>query len=245
MSDELDDLDSLAAEYVLGTLDHAERQRAEDRRVRDQAFDQRIDNWTRRLSPLADAVPAAEPPPEVWQGIEKALNLEAPPEAAPATTPSPRPAAARFAAGIWRIWAVGATAAAAALAFHITTIDVAPQETRFVAVLSETPASPAWVVTVDTAAQQLTIRPVADVQVADNSLELWLVAGGDAAPQSLGLLDPGNQVALPIAAVYEQATFGETALAVSLEPVGGSPTGLPTGPILYQGAILPATDTPL
>jgi anti-sigma-K factor RskA len=28
-------------------------------------------------------------------------------------------------------------------------------------------------------------------------------------------------------------------LAVSIEPPGGSPTGLPTGPVRYKGSVLP------
>ncbi len=27
-------------------------------------------------------------------------------------------------------------------------------------------------------------------------------------------------------------------LAISLEPIGGSPTGLPTGPVVFQGVLL-------
>ena len=245
MTDELDDLEALAADYVLGTLDADERRRAEDRRVRDQEFDQRIREWTTRLGPLADAVPAVPPPPAVWQRIEKDLEPQRKSGGSVAGIGPDRRPTSRSATGIWRLWAMGATAAAAALAVYVATTEPPTPDTRFVAVLSESPASPAWVVTVDTVALTMTIRPVADIEVADNSLELWLVRTGEEAPRSLGLLDPGGEIALPIATVYRPDEPGDAALAVSLEPVGGSPTGLPTGPILYHGTLLPVAGTTL
>lgn len=127
------------------------------------------------------------------------------------------------------------TAGLAALLF-VAPLPFAPvPESRFVAVLSEGPASPAWLVTVDITEQQLTIRPVTELAAKNKSYELWVVAGGDAPPRSLGLLDPLQQINLPIAAELATPT---AALAVSLEPAGGSPTGLPTGPVVYQGALL-------
>ena len=245
MTDELDDLEALAADYVLGTLGADERRRAENLRVRDPGFDQLVGEWSRRLSPLADAVPARPPPPGVWEKIERSIG-ERQGTITPIAAGRPdRRSGAGPATGLWRLWAVGATAAAAALAFHVATTEPPAPDTRFVAVLSESPDSPAWVVTVDTAALSMTIRPVTDIQVADNSLELWLVRSGEEAPRSLGLLDPGGEIALPIATVYRPDEPGDAALAVSLEPVGGSPTGQPTGPVLYHGALLRVGGTPL
>ena len=66
---------------------------------------------------------------------------------------------------------------------------------------------------------------------ADKSFELWLIRPGQAAPVPLGLMPvrAGEQVAL-----RSKTPLGEgIAFAVSLEPRGGSPTGLPTGPVLH------------
>lgn len=41
----------------------------------------------------------------------------------------------------------------------------------------------------------------------------------------------------PLATQAGESLSGIPALAVSLEPPGGSPTGQPTGPVLYSGAI--------
>lgn len=91
----------------------------------------------------------------------------------------------------------------------------------------------------DIAKRVLTIRPVADVAPGDQALELWLVASDDAPPRSLGLLNSNASSSLVLPAAWTNTEAAPAVLAISLEPVGGSPTGLPTGPVVYQGSILP------
>ena len=62
MTDELDDLEALAADYVLGTLDIPERWRVEKRMRTEPAFEALVRDWSRRLTPLAEAVPPVDPP---------------------------------------------------------------------------------------------------------------------------------------------------------------------------------------
>jgi len=67
---------------------------------------------------------------------------------------------------------------------------------------------------------------------AGRSLELWaLPASG--APRSLGLISARD------ASVVQRGRVSKdvTGLAVSLEPAGGSPTGAPTGPVLFVGEL--------
>jgi anti-sigma-K factor RskA len=75
----------------------------------------------------------------------------------------------------------------------------------------------------------LVVRPTASISVpTDKDLELWALPPGETRPQSLGVLPPaGGQRIAPLAP--------NTQLLVSLEPKGGSPTGQPTGPVLYGG----------
>ena len=54
MNDELDDIEALAAEYVLGSLDPTERERAERLMARDPAFARLVEDWTKRLTPIAE-----------------------------------------------------------------------------------------------------------------------------------------------------------------------------------------------
>ena len=234
MTDELDPREAMAADYVLGTLDHGERQRAEDLIARDAGFAQLVDDWAQRLSPLAEAVDPVEPPDHVWQGIQAALPADAPRQA---VRDDKVPLFDRL--GFWRWTTAIACGAAAMLAVYIGTgPSIGPVQDKYVAVLNDERANPAWLVTVDLREQNMTIRPVQDVTVADKSYELWIIAEDAPQPVSLGLLSPEQPIAIPIAATLQQGVPMGSALAVSLEPSGGSPTGLPTGPVLFQGALL-------
>jgi anti-sigma-K factor RskA len=90
--------------------------------------------------------------------------------------------------------------------------------------------TPVLVATAD-ARGALTIRPNGTIVVpSDRDLELWALAKGDTRPRSLGVLPAaGRQLTA--------ALTPETQLLVSLEPPGGSPTGQPTGPVLYGGTL--------
>ncbi len=66
---EEDDIDGLAAEYVLGSLDAAERAGVEARRRSDASFVASVEAWQRRLAPLSEQLPGVTPPPELFGGI--------------------------------------------------------------------------------------------------------------------------------------------------------------------------------
>jgi anti-sigma-K factor RskA len=53
----------------------------------------------------------------------------------------------------------------------------------------------------------------------------------EVAPRSRGLLPGGSGTV----ALRSKVLAGADTLAVSLEPAGGSPTGKPTGPIVFAG----------
>jgi anti-sigma-K factor RskA len=78
---------------------------------------------------------------------------------------------------------------------------------------------------------------VADLAIArDRALELWMLPDGRP-PQSLGLVPATGIERVPLRSPVGVALQGIPALAVSLEPPGGSPTGAPTGPVLYTGRV--------
>ncbi len=230
MTDDLEDLEALAADYVLGTLEEAERRRAAALTESDPAFARLVEAWSQRLAPIQEAIPPVDPPPQLWHRIEAALPR-------PAARPPRTPLWHRI--GFWRWWSLGTSAVAAAFAFYVAAIELGPKpEERFVAVLSSADQEAAWLVTVDVKAGSLTIRPVLDVAAANQDYELWLIPGPETVPRSLGLLDQEQEVAIPIALDVQRAVTNAPVLAVSLEPAGGSPTGLPTGPVLFQGKLL-------
>jgi anti-sigma-K factor RskA len=239
MTDELDETETLAAEYVLGTLEPTARAAVQQRLRTDAELARLVELWEQRLTPLAAGVPPVEPPPAAWLGIAQALAAEA----RPATVRRVRVSRHGFRHSVtfWRRCALGAAALAAVLALYIVGTTLHPLRApaaRYVAVLDRGAASPALIATVEPALGRITIRPLALAAADNHALELWLIAGHNRPPRSLGLLDPQRETALELPAQVEEAVEPSAALAVSLEPPGGSPTGQPTGPVLYQGALL-------
>lgn len=226
---ETEDLSALAGEYVLGTLSPDERRGADARLVSDPAFRAAVAAWERRLQPLADAAPAATLPADMLDRIMARIGRGA----EPATDGNV--VALRRSLNRWRIsTAVLGAAAAALVAFVVIDRNVVvPPQTEYVAVLTAEGAKPAFVATVNVEKGTLSIRRVGDAAPADKSYELWAVEG-NTAPKSLGVVDASLSRTVTVPA------SGELTLAISLEPKGGSPSGVATGPILYTGSLVPA-----
>ena len=220
----------LAAEFVLGILDAAAFRRAARRCDKDEGFARLVDRWAERLEPLAATLPPRAPDAAVWARIDRALDREEAPKATTQVLPT-RPRVWRFA------WGGAALAAAFALVLLVTG-DPGQAPLQAVAQLRPEGGAYTWIVGVDRDAGALTIRREG---VAPNrpqtSLELWLIAEGGS-PRSLGLLPQGTgtTLALPPDALRDLRP-GAT-LAVSLEPLGGSPGGAPTGPVLASTRLL-------
>ena len=66
---EEDDIDGLAAEYVLGSLDPAERRQVDARRSTDASLDEAIEAWQRRIGPLSELGPEVAPPAHLYKRI--------------------------------------------------------------------------------------------------------------------------------------------------------------------------------
>jgi anti-sigma-K factor RskA len=214
----------LAAEYALGTLPRRARQRFRRLMAADRELAGLVGDWARRLGPLDDATRAEEPPAWVWRAIERRI-------AATASPPSP----AWFGGlAVWRGLALAFGAAAAALVLYIALFFGPAPAPMVVAVLAGHGGAPGWVAVTGPKPGEVSFAAVApQPEAGPHAFELWAIAGGT--PQPLGLLpqSSGSSVALHVA----QLPLGGL-LAVSLEPPGGSPTGLPTGPVLYQGKAL-------
>jgi len=219
--------DALAAEYVLGTLPGRTRQRFERMMPDDPVLERAVHRWEERLLPFAEALPPVAPPARIWTAILGRVR---------ASGTARRPSFWES-LGWWRGLAIAGLAAVVALGVMLLRPE-APQET-LVAVLAGQDAKPALVATADRKGRLLTVKPLAPFTVAtDRVLQLWaLPQAGN--PRSLGLLGTGGitgVMRVPLQASAEQA-LQVPALAISLEPQGGSPTGLPTGPVLFTGAV--------
>lgn len=204
--------DALAAEYVLGTLDHAERLAAEARIARDPAFAAAVQAWENRLSGLNDGY-APVPVRDLLPGIEARLFPRAPSRGF------------RWLSG----WLAGALAAGAVAVAALVWLPILPPAAApVVAVLGRD--APLSFEARFRDGQLDVIRVSGEAAPTGQVQEVWLIAP-DAAPVSLGLI-PDRALSVP----YPDLPAGWT-LAVSLEPAGGSPTGAPTGPVLAAGVV--------
>lgn len=220
-----DDPDLRAAEYVLGTLDAQERAAMEGEAARDPVARARIQAWERRLGPLAMVIPVETPPPHVRAALLRRL-----PAAGRAELHQIE--ALRSQLRRWRVAAGGAGLLAAGLALVLTLGPwQRPSDGRYLAVVQGGGTLPALIVRVDTRTGVAMVRPVSAEAPADRSLEVWYV--GAQGPRPLGLVGTAvSQMRLPAGAAPDGV------IAVSVEPPGGSPTGQPTGPVVYTGKLI-------
>jgi len=230
MSDE--DLDGLAGEYVLGTLDLAERRTVAARRLREPALDAAILAWERRLSPLNLLGGEERPDDALFASISAALD---------AADNDPRIATLSRRVRRWQ-WVSGlAAAAAVVVVIGMQALTQWRQPQNFVALLAKDELSPAFIVSVNVASRELTIRPYVAQKPQGKSYELWLVNARYDQPRSLGVIGTGEFTRSASLARYSQDDVSSSVLAVSLEPEGGSPTGAPTGPVLFTGKLIQST----
>ncbi|AKJ67180.1 hypothetical protein PATSB16_08060 [Pandoraea thiooxydans] len=230
-------LDRLAAEYALGTLRGGARRRLETLAQRDQTVRRALLDWQDRLAALPELIPPHAPGAHVWHGVRRQLALEGVPPAAPAVSAVPLWSRLDF----WRKWALAASLATViAVVFAVRSLlpGLSPaQAPRYVAVLNDNQAHAGMLVSWNPAQRTLVLERLANYPLKPNqSLQLWgLPSGGR--PHSLGVLPEQGPLVLRLAQAPQFP-----ALAISVEPLGGSPDpNGPTGPVIYHGAVLPAT----
>ena len=219
--------DRLAAEYAAGTLRGAARRRFEALLPAHPVLREATLAWLERLMPLTAAIAPVQPSGEVWRRISDGIG-NSPPGAS-----DKRGAWVRL--SFWRGLAAFASVAAIGLALLLANPSAVPPPVVIVLAPTDAAASgalgPALVASISGDGATLVTRPIVPVAVrADRSLELWAVPK-QGAPRSLGVLSgTGGTVAL-----RAKVLAGTDTLAVTLEPAGGSPSGAPTGPIVYAG----------
>ena len=203
--------DALAAEYVLGVQDLAERSATETRVKRDPAFAALLTGWENRLSGLNDGF-ADAPAPNLLPRIEARLF--------PVAASRPRRLTSLR-------WLAGAAFAASLVIIGIATL--VPPRPDLVAVLATADNRLSYEVA--SFGTTLQITRVAGVPAVEGQVhELWVIAPGSA-PVSLGLLQDQ-----PLVVTYPVPPTGWV-LAVSVEPEGGSLTGQPTGPVILTAQV--------
>ncbi len=222
--------DFVAAEYVLGVLPEQERRDAARRIENDPEFARLVANWQRQFDPLNEQFqPVTAPNYLKGQVDQRLFGIDS----------------GRVAAGasFWNSLAFWRTVAVAALALVIFNVSreyvqrqAGSAPSQLIASMASDTGPLRSVAIFDDRSRKLKVTLVAGEIPQGKSLELWLIAGKDA-PVSLGVLKSPKitefAVSTPVAAKLRDGTT----LAISVEPVGGSPSGAPTGAVVAAGSV--------
>jgi anti-sigma-K factor RskA len=223
--------DAAAGEYVLGTLTAHDHAAVAAALPHDRALQAAVYAWQDRLLALSARAAPVTPRTSLWPRIDIALNALTPPRATNAATP-PLPWWQRL--RLWQGLSAAALAASLLLSVLLLQRPDAPPGTRYVAMLqSPTDQSTGWVVELQ--GDRLRLVPTAPSAATPpgRSLQFWTKLEGAAAPTSLGLVQAGQALELPLSRL--PGVGSQQLFEITLEPEGGSTVGRPTGPILYVG----------
>ncbi len=222
-------LDELAAQYVLGTLRGPARRRFERYCAGNVAALHAVRRWEDRLVDMVAGVVPVAPSALVWDRIKFRIRRDR----------ALRPKRGLSALGNWR-FAVAAGIAALAIAIGVWT-GFGPGSTQPFAKIVDQQQRQLWNIEAPRKRDELRVVAAADLKLDPaRAYELWALPGEGAAPVSLGLMPKSGRDTLELNDAQRLALSRSRQIAISLEPPGGSPTGAPTGPVLYVANVVAA-----
>nr|WP_298686952.1 anti-sigma factor [uncultured Dongia sp.] len=221
-----DDADLTAAEFVLGTLSNGERSALEARFAYYPSWRVLVGRWADRLQPLAEAIPPVEPPPALRARIMAAAKV----------TPF-----TRMLRTVPRsVWRIGSFASAAALLVAAMLLWPQAPMRMEIATIGDATVPALVTIAADADRTELIVSSGLPLPPVDRDFELWVIPS-DGSPRSLGVIAGAVETLVKLPAAVRAFIAADSVLAVSVEPVGGSPSGKPTGPVIYTGKIVSAT----
>lgn len=227
-----EDLELLAAEYALGTLEGAELDRARALEATADDFRARVESWRGHFLRFDDTAEPEAASEALWQRI--AASAGATPQLAVKTTQAPRRPGFWHNLALWRGLA-GAAALAAILLAAALVVQLArgPESPVHVAVLNTDDGRAAAVVNVY-ASGIAELVPLETIAVPQGRIiEVWTLQNREQGPVSIGRIDQARRIRLDLKNLPRPEA--NHLFELTLEPTGGSPTGKPTGPILMKG----------
>ena len=230
-----------AAEYVLGLLEGEALLAARGRLASQPEFRAAVEGWERRLAPMLDGYEEVPPPAELWGRIEQAIGTEGSGALGDLVRLRKRER-------LWKGYGAAMTALAAGLALVLGLRVAQPdaplperpapvaEAPALVASLASEAGDAALAVTVSADRRSMLVTPTRMAAASGRAHELWLIPASGT-PVSLGVIAPGAPRRHSIPAQLVPEVRADTALAVSVEPEGGSPTGQPTGPVVASAPL--------
>lgn len=257
--------DLFAGEYVLGVLDAGQRREAEARIAQDPAFARLVAEWEQRLAPLLAEFEGAEIPSHVWPRIRSRLGWPSVGDAAAPVAAAAAPKAGVWqSAGFWQ-GVAGLAVAAALAAVAIGPLGLLKPDTPDTRVVVQPPPLPTpdttppvedpdapkpvstllrddgstgWLASVDPTEGTVLMVPVpAAADAQGREPELWIIPPGGKA-QSLGIVSINRSHTVKVPDALRADLDKGAVLAITLEPKGGAPQGVATGPIIAKGDIV-------
>lgn len=211
---------TLAADYAIGVMPAAARRRFEQLLLEDAALRAELAHWQDSLASLTEALPEQPVPERVWQGITARIDPQK------LHVPQKR--------SFWNWMRVTAALCSLVVVVFLSVL-YNRDEARYSATLLTADSQPALRVLAHD--NYLQVEPLALAAVdPERSLELWAIPA-NGKPMSLGVIPASGKGKVELSDAQKVLIGKPIALAVSLEPKGGSPTGQPTGPVLYQGSL--------
>jgi len=231
-----DEHDRLAAEHVLGLLEGDELGIAERMMHTDAEFRASVEQWRRRFSEWDETAPDLPAEDALWRRIESGLGTMG----VHAATPAPTTSSPGLLKGLWESLAfwryLGMGAAMAALLLAIAAGVLAEKASRqpvLVAVLLTDANRPGAVLSTF-ADGRAELVPLGDMTIPHNhSIQVWTFPDPKGAPVSVGVVHAARTVLLNLEKLPQPQS--NQLFAISVEPLAGSPTGLPTGPVVMKG----------
>ncbi|WP_296257638.1 MULTISPECIES: anti-sigma factor [unclassified Pseudomonas] len=239
--DKIPDLDvqTLAGEYVLGTLTADQRTEVQERLSHDPALRKAIEGWNSRLLTLTALSEPQRPSSRLWKHIERNLGGRAFVQTKGKAQRNKRRTHWWDNAGLWRTLTAIGLAASVVLSTQLLGQVPTPPPPAYLAVLS-TPEhnAPGWVIQASNM-RGIQLVPVDRIEIPPGKvLQFWTQADDWPGPVSLGLVGPGQT--LKVATDRLPPLQPNQRFELSLEKAGGSPLNRPSGPIQFSGRAVKA-----
>jgi anti-sigma-K factor RskA len=216
----------LAGEYVLGLMRGAARRRCERLMMERADLATEVSAWEGRFAAWALRLDPVDPPAYLEWRLLGRVRKDA------------RPRGERLRNTFWRTWAVAATVVLAMVILSQRLTPPAEVKPAEFALMSDAKGTPLWLISVHPEANRLDMKVVTpNPAPAGKSYELWMIPDGGK-PVPMGLMNETGLASETIPSQLLARLAGAKAFAISLEPKGGSPTGQPTGPVLWVAPLV-------
>lgn len=221
---------ALAARYVIGSLRGNARRKFIKLQMQYPKLRDEVIFWEQHLNELTQRIPLTPAPKTAWPKIQQRLGWQTTQQSKTNKTP-------------WFAWLSSVTAAILLTIIVQQTLITQPQtvpSTDRIAVIQNEKARTLWLI--EQRDNALYVAATGNVDpIANEDYQLWMLPANGEAPISLGLLPQQGQRTLQVPANIDLAQVA--ALAVSREPLGGSPEAVPTGPVVFTTDLLNAQKT--